>query len=260
MLNDLYWNLDPVLFSAGPFTVRWYGIAYVAGFVCAALLIWRLAKRWRIRVDADALLTIMFCVIIGVVAGGRLGYVLFYGNGLEFYLQNPLEVLAFNHGGMSFHGGLVGALLAGIAAAKMTGIPYLTLADLGCVAAPIGLFFGRLANFVNGELWGGRGLHAAPPLPALRGAAGGRAHLRRAVPALAQAPAASARHVPGRVPYYVRLLSVRHRISAPARCAARIPVGRLADHGPAFVRPARARGNRRARLCASDEEAATGSS
>ena len=69
MLNDLYWNLDPVLFSAGPFTVRWYGIAYVAGFVCAALLIWRLAKRWRIRVDADALLTIMFCVIIGVVAG-----------------------------------------------------------------------------------------------------------------------------------------------------------------------------------------------
>lgn len=155
MLNDLYWNLDPVLFSAGPFTVRWYGIAYVAGFVCAALLIWRLAKRWRIRVDADALLTIMFCVIIGVVAGGRLGYVLFYGNGLEFYLQNPLEVLAFNHGGMSFHGGLVGALLAGMAAAKMTGIPYLTLADLGCVAAPIGLFFGRLANFVNGELWGG---------------------------------------------------------------------------------------------------------
>ena len=155
MLNDIYWNLDPVLFSAGPFTVRWYGIAYVAGFVCAALLIWRLAKRWRIRVDADALLTIMFCVIIGVVAGGRLGYVLFYGNGLEFYLQNPLEVLAFNHGGMSFHGGLVGALLAGIAAAKMTGIPYLTLADLGCVAAPIGLFFGRLANFVNGELWGG---------------------------------------------------------------------------------------------------------
>ena len=126
MLNDIYWNLDPVLFSAGPFTVRWYGIAYVAGFVCAALLIWRLAKRWRIRVDADALLTIMFCVIIGVVAGGRLGYVLFYGNGLEFYLQNPLEVLAFNHGGMSFHGGLVGALLAGIAAAKMTGIPYLT--------------------------------------------------------------------------------------------------------------------------------------
>ena len=86
MLNDLYWNLDPVLFSAGPFTVRWYGIAYVAGFVCAALLIWRLAKRWRIRVDADALLTIMFCVIIGVIVGGRLGYVLFYTD-LSLYLS-----------------------------------------------------------------------------------------------------------------------------------------------------------------------------
>lgn len=154
MLNDIYWSLDSVLFSVGPFVVRWYGIAYVLGFVFAALLIWRLAKRWRIRVDADALLTILFCVIIGVVVGGRLGYVIFYGNGLEFYLQHPLEVIAFNHGGMSFHGGLIGALLSGIVAAKMTGIPYLTLADMGCVAAPIGLFCGRLANFVNGELWG----------------------------------------------------------------------------------------------------------
>ncbi len=80
MLNDIYQNLDPVLFSLGPVTVRWYGVAYVLGFVCAALVIWRVARRWRVRVDADALLTIMFCVIIGVIVGGRLGYVLFYGN------------------------------------------------------------------------------------------------------------------------------------------------------------------------------------
>ena len=152
MLNDIYQNIDPVLFSAGPFTVRWYGLAYVLGFVCAALVIWRVARRWRVRVDVDSLLTIMFCVIIGVIVGGRLGYVLFYGNGM--YLQNPLEILAFNHGGMSFHGGLVGALLAGIVAAKLTGIPYLTLADLGCIGAPLGLLFGRCANFINGELWG----------------------------------------------------------------------------------------------------------
>ena len=152
MLNDLYQNIDPVLFSAGPFTVRGYGLAYVLGFVCAALVIWRVARRWRVRVDVDSLLTIMFCVIIGVIVGGRLGYVLFYGNGM--YLQNPLEILAFNHGGMSFHGGLVGALLAGIVAAKLTGIPYLTLADLGCIGAPLGLLFGRCANFINGELWG----------------------------------------------------------------------------------------------------------
>lgn len=154
MLNDLYQNLNPVAISLGPFAIRWYGIAYVAGFACAAFLIYRLAKRWHIRVDTDSLLTIMLCVIIGVIIGGRLGYVLFYGEGLAYYLSHPLEVFAFNHGGMSFHGGLIGALLSGIVGAKITHIPYLTLADLGCVAAPIGLFFGRLANFVNGELWG----------------------------------------------------------------------------------------------------------
>lgn len=152
MLNDIFQSLDPVAFTLGPVTVRWYGIAYVLGFICAALVIWHLAKRWRVRVNEDALLTIMVCAIIGIIVGGRLGYVLFYGNGA--YLQNPLEIFALNHGGMSFHGGLIGALLSGIVAAKFTGIPYLTLADLGCVAAPLGLFFGRLANFVNGELWG----------------------------------------------------------------------------------------------------------
>lgn len=152
MLNDIYQSLDPIAFSFGPIVVRWYGIAYVLGFVCAAFVMYRVSKRWKVRIDADSLITIMFCVIIGVIIGGRLGYVLFYGNGE--YLKNPLEILAFNHGGMSFHGGLVGALVAGIVAAKLTKIPYLTLADLGCIGAPIGLFFGRCANFINGELWG----------------------------------------------------------------------------------------------------------
>ena len=152
MLNDIYQSLDPIAFSFGPIVVRWYGIAYVLGFVCAALVMYRVSKRWKVRIDADSLITIMFCVIIGVIIGGRLGYVLFYGNGE--YLKNPVEILAFNHGGMSFHGGLIGALVAGIVAAKLTKIPYLTLADLGCIGAPIGLFFGRCANFINGELWG----------------------------------------------------------------------------------------------------------
>ncbi len=152
MLNDIYQSLDPIAFSLGPISVRWYGLAYIAGFICAALVLWRTSKRWGVRVDTDSLLTIMLCVIIGVIVGGRLGYVLVYGDG--YYFAHPLEVLAFNHGGMSFHGGLIGALVAGIAAARFTGIPYLTLSDLGCIAAPIGLFFGRCANFVNGELWG----------------------------------------------------------------------------------------------------------
>ena len=152
MLNDIYQNLNPVAFAIGPLEVRWYGIAYVLGFLFAGLLMMRLAKRWKLKFDADALLTILCCVIVGVILGARLGYCLFYGE--EDYLANPLELFAFHHGGMSFHGGLIGALLAGIVAAKLTHIPYLTLADMGAIVAPIGLFLGRCANFVNGELWG----------------------------------------------------------------------------------------------------------
>lgn len=152
VLNEIYQSLDPIAFSLGPITVRWYGIAYILGFVVAAFVLYRVAKRWRVRMTTDALLTIMVCVILGVILGARLGYVLFYGNG--YYFSHPLEIIAFNQGGMSFHGGLIGALIAGIFASRFAKMPYLTLADLGCIAAPLGLFFGRLANFVNGELWG----------------------------------------------------------------------------------------------------------
>ena len=152
MLNDIYQGLDPIAFSLGPLVVRWYGLAYVLGFVCAAAIIYFVAKRWKLGMSEDNLLTLMVCAIVGVVLGARIGYVLFYGDG--YYLSHPLEILAFNQGGMSFHGGLVGLLIGGAVAARMTRIPFLTLADLGSLAAPIGLFFGRCANFVNGELWG----------------------------------------------------------------------------------------------------------
>lgn len=152
MLNDIYQGLDPIAISLGPLVVRWYGLAYVLGFVCAAAIIYFVAKRWKLGMSEDNLLTLMVCAIVGVVLGARIGYVLFYGDG--YYLSHPLEILAFNQGGMSFHGGLVGLLIGGAVAARMTRIPFLTLADLGSIAAPIGLFFGRCANFVNGELWG----------------------------------------------------------------------------------------------------------
>lgn len=152
MLDSLYHSLDPVAFAIGPLVVRWYGIAYLIGFALAALVLYRTALRWRIKMDADAVLTIMVCVILGILVGARLGYCLFYGDGA--YLANPLRILAFNEGGMSFHGGLIGALVSGVIAARLTHIPYLTLADLGALAAPLGLFFGRCANFINGELWG----------------------------------------------------------------------------------------------------------
>ena len=152
MLNDIDQGLDPIAFSLGPLVVRWYGLAYVLGFVCAAAIIYFVAKRWKLGMSEDNLLMLMVCAIVGVVLGARIGYVLFYGDG--YYLSHPLEILAFNQGGMSFHGGLVGLLIGGAVAALMTRIPFLTLADLGSIAAPIGLFFGRCANFVNGELWG----------------------------------------------------------------------------------------------------------
>ena len=152
MLNDIYQNLDPIAFAAGPFVVRWYGLAYVVGFALAAFIIYAVARRWKIGMNEDNLLTLMVCAIVGVVLGGRLGYVLFYGDG--YYFSHPMEILAFNQGGMSFHGGEVGLLAGGAVAAKLTRIPFLTLADLGAIAAPMGLFFGRCANFVNGELWG----------------------------------------------------------------------------------------------------------
>ena len=152
MLDSLYHLIDPVAFSIGPFSVRWYGLAYVLGFALAAFIVWKVARHWKIKFSVDDLLTIMVCVIIGIILGARIGYCLFYGNG--YYFAHPLEFFAFQQGGMSFHGGLVGALLAGIAASKITGAPYLTLADLGVIAGSIGLFFGRFANFINGELWG----------------------------------------------------------------------------------------------------------
>lgn len=152
MLDSIYQNLDPVAFAIGPISVRWYGLGYVIGFIIGAYVIYRTAKRWKIKVDLDSLSIIMICVILGIIIGARLGYVLFYGDG--YYFEHPEQILAFSEGGMSFHGGLMGALISGIIAAKITHIPYLTLADMGVIAAPIGILLVRCANFINGELWG----------------------------------------------------------------------------------------------------------
>lgn len=152
MLNTIYQHLDPIAFSLGPFDVRWYGLAYVVGFACCALVIYFTAKRWKINMDVDSLLTIAVCVMLGVIVGARLGYVLFYGDG--HYFEHPADILALNKGGMSFHGGLCGAVVGGYIASRLIHMPFLSLADLGAIAAPSGLIFGRCANFVNGELWG----------------------------------------------------------------------------------------------------------
>lgn len=152
MLNDIYQSIDPIAFAVGPLAVRWYGIAYILGFICAGLVIWRTARRWKLRFDGYDVLTLVCFVAFGVIIGGRLGYCLFYGDG--YYLAHPFEILAVNQGGMSFHGGLVGALAGCVLFSLTQHMPLLSLGDLVVCGAPLGLFFGRCANFVNGELFG----------------------------------------------------------------------------------------------------------
>lgn len=152
MLNDFYQSLNPIAFAFGPLTVRWYGLAYIFGFVCAGLVIALTARRWKIRFDAYDVLSAVCAIAFGVIIGGRLGYCLFYGDG--YYFAHPVEILALSNGGMSFHGGLTGGFIGGLVFCVMTKMPVLTLADLVACGAPIGLFFGRCANFVNGELYG----------------------------------------------------------------------------------------------------------
>lgn len=147
-----YPAIDPIAFQLGPLAVRWYGLAYLTGFVAAALIMRWLARRWELGLSDDDLLTVLLAAILGVIVGGRLGYVLVYGDG--YYLSNPTQILALWDGGMSFHGGLVGIIVASFVAGRMVGIPWLTLCDMGAVGTPIGLGLGRLANFINDELWG----------------------------------------------------------------------------------------------------------
>ncbi len=151
MLNNIYQALDPVAFSVGPFVARWYGIAYIVGFLCVIGIIYGVSKHWKLKFNFDSLCIILLAAMIGVIVGARLGFVLFYD---PLFFSNPLRVFDFSHGGMSFHGGFVGALVAGVVAARLVRMPYLTLVDLAVIGVPVALFFGRCANFVNGELWG----------------------------------------------------------------------------------------------------------
>ncbi|MDZ4063150.1 MAG: prolipoprotein diacylglyceryl transferase, partial [Coriobacteriia bacterium] len=147
-----YPNIDPVLLRLGPVQVHWYGLAYVAGFIAAGLLFRRFSQRWGVGLsDDDVLGAVLYCVI-GVLLGSRIGYVLFYGG--RYYLDDPVRVFALWDGGMAFHGGLAGIIIAGVLFARRVGVPFLRLADMAAVGAPVGFFFGRLANFINGELWG----------------------------------------------------------------------------------------------------------
>ena len=165
-------DFDPVIIEFGPFAIRWYSLAYIAGLVIG----WRYCRRLAIRsparftpddLPADATEEqvrdhrertaavfddFLLWATLGVILGGRLGFALFYNPG--YYLSHPLEILKVWQGGMSFHGGLLGVLAAVAIFAWRRRIPLVPMADIVSAAAPIGLFLGRIANFVNGELYG----------------------------------------------------------------------------------------------------------
>lgn len=147
-----YPHIDPIALQIGPLAIHWYGLMYLAGFALAWLL-----GRWRIRRHPGGLTLrdledIIFYGVLGVVLGGRLGYVLFYK--FDDYLAHPLSVFYVWQGGMSFHGGLIGVTLAMLIFARKRGRSMLAVGDFVAPLIPLGLAAGRLGNFINGELWG----------------------------------------------------------------------------------------------------------
>ena len=144
--------IDPVAVAIGPFVIRWYALAYIAGL----LIGWRyclvLADRPPRLIERRDIDDFLVWATLGVVLGGRIGYVLFYQPG--YYLQHPIEALYLWHGGMSFHGGALGVTLAIMLFTRARRLPVLAFSDVVAEAIPIGLFFGRIANFINGELFG----------------------------------------------------------------------------------------------------------
>jgi phosphatidylglycerol:prolipoprotein diacylglycerol transferase len=155
-------DISPEIFTIAlfgmEFSLRWYALAYIAGIVIGWRLVVAAVRRPHLwpngaaPMDARAVEDLLTWVILGVILGGRLGFVLFYQPG--YYLAHPLEILQVWQGGMAFHGGLLGVVVACILFARKRGIPMLSVADALCMATPVGLLLGRIANFINAELWG----------------------------------------------------------------------------------------------------------
>src|SRR5882757_5622016 len=148
---------DPIAIAIGPIAIRWYALAYIGGIVLGWLYARALIKNERLW-GGPAPITLLqmddfiLWVTVGIILGGRTGYVLFYN--LAFFVQHPAEIFELWKGGMSFHGGFLGCVAAVILFCRKNNLPILSLGDVTCAVAPIGLFLGRLANFINSELWG----------------------------------------------------------------------------------------------------------
>lgn len=147
-----YPDIDPVIFSLGPINVHWYGFTYLVGFVISWLLMRYRADRIGLRETPERVDDLIFYGALGVILGGRVGYVLFYG--FSQFLADPLYLFKINDGGMSFHGGLIGVLVAMWLFGRRIDRSFFQLTDFIAPMVPVGLLAGRIGNFINGELWG----------------------------------------------------------------------------------------------------------
>ena len=149
-------NLDPVFIDLGIISIRWYSLAYIIGIILGwwvgKKIILRLKIRQNINISLNKFDDLITYLVISIILGGRIGYIIFYN--LQFYMENPIEILKIWQGGMSFHGGLIGVILGTYLFCKKNRIQIFATLDVIACVAPIGLFFGRVANFINGELYG----------------------------------------------------------------------------------------------------------
>lgn len=152
MIGFAYPEISPIIFSVGPIAIRWYSMAYLIGIVVGWLLINRNVRLNNLGISKEQVEDFIFYLTLGIIIGGRLGYVIFYG-GAEMWLK-PWQLLEIWKGGMSFHGGVVGVVVASWLFARKINYSFLGITDLVVLYAPIGIFLGRIANFVNDELWG----------------------------------------------------------------------------------------------------------
>ncbi len=156
---------DPIAISIGPFAIRWYALAYIGGIVLGWIYARAVIRRPRLWGGQSPITLVqlddfILWVTLGIILGGRTGYVLFYN--LDFFMQHPLKIFELWEGGMSFHGGFLGCVVAVMAFGWKRNVSILSLGDITCAVGPIGLFLGRIANFINSELWGRT---ADPSLP-----------------------------------------------------------------------------------------------
>ena len=150
-----YPNIDPIIFRIGPLAVRWYGTMYLLGFGFGYLIIRKRLKTTAPEIKPETIESLVLWSCLGLIVGARLGLILFYHwNDYAYFLSHPLEIIAVWKGGMSFHGGMIGAAIAAFIYMRRHNLPGWRIADAGFLAAPVGLGFGRLGNFINGELYG----------------------------------------------------------------------------------------------------------